>query len=702
MRAARLRARKSHSTHGTHTRGKRGYDMCKRLMVLVLVLGFLFAPAMAYADDGFEGGEGGDFSDRVIFGPNVLDIQSGTYGVQVYAGNKFNAALCVLGFDAYDSRFTNDVKAYLSNESTGGSFYEFSNLFTNNNEPSFVGFDAYNISFQTAIGTSNRLYGAEFVWIARYTDTLRQAAYARVQEVLNGNTGGGSSSPLPDDGTYVTLPLTLYDASPLSYDSNNNKWIYSSSDNGNYAYSLGNDKYYLKQYANTHNVNTASNFSIRMPKTSIQQLVTQLEALGWDDGKIFINLQVNPPNYGIKFYFVHSSTLQRATDSDGYFYGYSIANGTEAYLVYVQTNSFRMPSTWPSTLSDLTNALTFNIGNYSSKRTWTNYPYGLIYDTSQTASIMFDGDGVSGDTPIVPPTQWPDPDPVTPTEPPTVPDPPTTTTPTEPTIPNIGIPQLPNIGLTTEPTYQTADLTAVLDAMAEHCQHLQTCMIECFDSYYSSITQFEKSLQENQKEFLRSWFRVTIDTIRDCFDDLSDYLQRLFTWLADQMDFTFTGGDFDDSSIVWWLKQIYSKLGSGTTVRPTDPVVDPKGIGDWFDQLIKNFVLDLLALGQDFLADVVEMFRQLTTKFPISIPWDILAILTLFAAEPETPVLNIPQYALTGVNTISQVGTYVIDLQDYDGVMSVVRNVEKVVFAFWLCWKIDFFKQAFDIMTGGK
>lgn len=110
--------------------------MRKRLMVLILVLGVLFAPAVAFADD-FGGSDGGDFSDRVIYGPNVLDIKSGIYGVQVYAGNKFNAALCVLGYDGGDSRFTNDVKAYLSNESTGGSFYEFSNLFTNNNTGHF-------------------------------------------------------------------------------------------------------------------------------------------------------------------------------------------------------------------------------------------------------------------------------------------------------------------------------------------------------------------------------------------------------------------------------------------------------------------------------------------------------------------------------------------------------------------------------------
>ena len=204
--------------------------MRKRFIVIILVLGVLLAPAIAFAED-YGGSDGGDFSDRVIYGPNVLDIQSGSYGVQVYAGNKFNAALCVLGFDGYDSRFTNDVKAYLSNESTGGSFYEFSNLFTNNNDPNYVGSGVGGISYTSSIGLNNTLYGSQFVWAAIYSDSLRAAAYARVEEVLAGNvgTGGGGGT----SGKTYTMPIWAAKTS-----NQQNGW------NGNQVYVINGVKYY--------------------------------------------------------------------------------------------------------------------------------------------------------------------------------------------------------------------------------------------------------------------------------------------------------------------------------------------------------------------------------------------------------------------------------------------------------------------------
>lgn len=670
--------------------------MRKRFMVFILVLGVLFTPAIAFADD-FGGSDGGDFSDRVIYGPNVLNIQSGTYGVQVYAGNKFNAALCVLGFDGNDSRFTNDVKAYLSNESTGGSFYEFSNLFTNNNSPNIGGFDAYNITFTSAIGTNNTLYGAEFVWIAQYTDTLRQAAYARVEEILNGNTGGGST-PLPDDGTYIKLPVTVYGSAITGFSYNNGWYIsYAGSEESNRCYKLSGTDYYTARYATNNKTNEASNYEIRMPKTTYQNLMNVVDGLGWSDAAVLIQMR-NRGNYlTYNARVIHKSNAEKCSP-DGYFIGYSYDSSVEYVQLSAPNETINLVNgSWPSDVQSLGDSLQFHSDTYSILGT---YHSDELFNTYNCACILFDKNGTVGDEPVVPPTQWPEPDPVTPTEPPEVPTPTPTEPPTEPTITVPTAPTLPPLTYPTEPTYQTPDIAAILDAMARHCVHLQECMKNVSDDYYDSMTAYMLTLQNKDFEFLRSWFRVTIDTIRDCFDDLSDYLQRLFTWLADQMDFTFTGGDFDDSSIVGWLKKIYSKLGSGTTVKPTDPVVDPTGIGDWLDQLLKNFVLDLLALGQDALADVAEMFRQLITKFPFSIPWDIAAMLALFAATPQIPVIEIPQYALTG-NGISQVGMYTIDLTPYDGAMGIARSVENVVFAFWLAWKIDFFKAILTGVLGG-
>ena len=97
----------------------------------VLFLSFGVVSNVAYAD----GSGGGGFGDEVIYGPSVYNVAGQTYCVQVYSGNNLNAALTALGYDPYDARFTSDVKAYLSDSTYGGSFYEFAHQFTNNNQP---------------------------------------------------------------------------------------------------------------------------------------------------------------------------------------------------------------------------------------------------------------------------------------------------------------------------------------------------------------------------------------------------------------------------------------------------------------------------------------------------------------------------------------------------------------------------------------
>lgn len=351
-------------------------------------------------------------------------------------------------------------------------------------------------------------------------------------------------------------------------------------------------------------------------------------------------------------------------------------------------------------------------GNYS-------FNYSNVYSGYLSMSAV--RYGVSSP---IPPTNWPDPEPSTPIEPPEVPTPETPTTPTEPTTPTVTpttppeppsnptVPIFPILNTEPDVTYVTADLSAVLDAMNEHCQHLQTAIHNAASNLYSNVSQVLSQNLANLKTFIRqqvSWLGGVIQqehsadrsylnqlfswlngNVASYFSDLADYLQDLFEWLARQMDFSVTGGEYDDNTVVSWLMKIYSKLGGGSNTKPVDPVQDPFGIGEWFNSLLQNLVLDLLALGQDWLADIVESLRELIQKFPFCIPWDIAAMLALLAAEPVAPAFDCPwpYVDASGVRTDVLLE---VDLSDYDLYMVPVRNMEKILFAFYLAFKTDFF-----------
>jgi hypothetical protein len=196
-------------------------------------------------------------------------------------------------------------------------------------------------------------------------------------------------------------------------------------------------------------------------------------------------------------------------------------------------------------------------------------------------------------------------------------------------------------------------------------------------------------------DYLQDLFSWLGGLISDNFSSLNQHLTQLFSWLAEQFDFSFTGTGYNDDTVVSWLKKIYSKLGTGMNTRPNDPVSEPDSFGDWLNRLLQNFVLDLLAVGQDALADLVENFRQLITKFPFSLPWDIAALLGLLVADPVAPAFDFPLYTVSD-GGIQQAAMCHISLADYNDAWEGVRFIEKVGFAVFLAWNATHFKRYFD------
>ena len=201
----------------------------QRLPTLLFVLvGICFAylacgcvsARYAFADDG---SGGGSFDYTVVYGPNsaagLSDSDDPRYLVQVYAPNNFDAALLALGYNPTSSSFTDDARAYLSNQSTGGAFYDFAQLFSNNNTdwgeeitttPTLtpgIDFDVTNM--ETALRLNNSIYGADNVWSAEYTTSQRIAAVSAVGLVLSGSVSGGGGAGSGTDVTTNTVEFTL-------------------------------------------------------------------------------------------------------------------------------------------------------------------------------------------------------------------------------------------------------------------------------------------------------------------------------------------------------------------------------------------------------------------------------------------------------------------------------------------------------------
>lgn len=642
----------------------------------------LALPCHAYADDSFEGSDGGGFGYEVVYGPTIVNLQQQKYGIIVWCDNKYDSALLALGYDIYaDSRLTADVKAYLSNESTGGSFYEFANDFSDSIPEQ--GSTIYSINFGSTIRTTNTIYGRGYVWWSTYTETLYNGAKQRVEDVIAGNVSGGSGGGSGESSGGTGVQMT-FEGTPNIYVSSANRYFFAD----------GADSSSTKIYNNYGASKLSNPFTVTcyVPANIVGQypmadydyiLLCRTDDTYSRRGSVSLSLLVATKN---------GYTVQ-TENSSGYTWYQSITANATCYLFsgINSNNAFAYTCTY-SDMVVSESALNVNptINTYGNGN--------VIYAGNGPGYLPYK----SGGGTTAPPTNWPEPDPPITTEPPEVPEPepPSGSNQTDISIqfPNI---TFPSITLSPDFTWVTADIDAILRSLNSHCQHLQEAIHNGFEDFYEDWEivvnrNFGRVIQAIQTNFGWIW-----DNVQDEFDYLYDYLYDLFHWLARQFDFSGSSG-YSDDTVVSWLKKIYQKLGNGpVNTRPVDPVADPIGLGEWFSQLINNFIAALLGIGQDILGDIGDMLSDLITKFPFSIPWDIAAILALFAAEPVTPVLTIPQYALTG-GGVSQVGQYVIDLEPYDGVMEVVRNVEKIVFAFWLCWKIDFFKQIFDITTGGN
>lgn len=579
----------------------------------------------------------------------------GEEGYLVYAPDKFSAAAMALGYSWDDVQgFTADQKAYMSNQSSGGDFYVFASNFEklSSDTPS-IG----DVPYAWAMGylRSNQVIWGGRVYNDCYAVNTTRDMYSdarqKLEDILDGDVGGGTPSLPGDEGWYrfnLTAILEPYSGvvSQRAY----------------HVTSVG-----LNNLTGKGTVNFGSAYE-NITWTAGQSIVCYVDPYSYEllNSQGMTNIDIIR-SYGTTYAIVSSGSYEWV--SDNYDSNYKIKNTSDSTINLIQFNGNNGNTTYfgyykgqfTVFLNQAKNVRSFTVG--AGKKDTT--PYKPFWQMT--------GAGV-----VVPPTNWPDP-PENPTvDPPSVPEPPSGPTVQPPTIPPQPTPTYPTPPVVVEPTVPAApDLSDILDALNEHCIHLQ-------DAMHREAENIDTDMRA-QIGWLAGAISDTVESldgdIELYFKHLEDYLYDLFHWLNDQLDFSF--GEYDDTSVLYWLRMIYSKLGrGGPTTKPTDPVTDPFGIGEWLKQLIDNFLLDLIAIGAGDLADVIADFRDLATKFPFSVPWDLAAMLALLVAQPVTPVIDFPWYSYTASGLVST--TVHMDLSAWNATMEPIRLMEKLAFCMLL------------------
>ena len=591
--------------------------------------------------------------DGVVFGPTYIartlvtsDVNSRQW-VIVNAPDRFSAAVYAVGGNPADLDDTK--KALLSNASTGGDFYTFSNLFVNLGG-SFDYPDWMGGAEKTIYRTYEGVYGEDYVYVAAFTPAQKSGAAADYGVIAGGGSPGGGGGSGGTVAPTKTFELQLISTTL--------------------------DRYFNVASGKVYMASAPSTTTVTLTDSAYNQVMAKYNA-GYD---VFVSMptyEVNR-NQWCNFYFVQHGKLTfeevAATQGGGNLLYWRNRTGSTIsnyrLQLYLDVPSCTIGN-YVYSGSTSSGSGTMSSVNMSNGSGWT--PNGSSGSNFGCYYVVFYADGTSSNPqePTIPPTNWPESDPLETPQPPELPEPDNPVVQEEPdsTFP---------VYVDVSTTNYTADLQGVLDAMDDHCLHLQNAIWWGFSNFWNKLYQYI------------TW---SVGVMQTEFSATRDYLHDLYNWLAEQFDYSISGGAYNDSTVVSWLKKIFAALGLGVSTRPTDPVANPDGMGDWLGQLFANFIAWLTGFGAGVASGLASDFAQLTHKFPFCIPWDIAAMLTLLVAEPQAPSFDYPVYTLDSYGSLVQVATLEVDLSDYDVYMGGIRFMQKLLFCFYLAKMTPTFRE---------
>lgn len=623
------------------------YFLRKGLSSLALVFLLFLVPRYAYAapslevDGNFAGYEDGEEYKGYV----VVD-----------SPDNYQSTLCLIGEYGKLVQITTEQYETLSNPSTGGAFYELSQLWrklgrnasgTDEYYPKWL---ALSEDFADGLVT---VYGYGRVWAAVCTDALKEQAKKDFNTILDGGSVGGGSSDEPVEGTvtvdngWVVLsgtPGWSDDGGLLGYDLSMHDYIWNDviSEFKKYNY-----KYMFLAFGglngNPYNVNANGNWIM-----------------------IFTD---NKPEY------------VNGTDyKDGFIYsGRLVGSNQQAYM--------------PVDNAQKRISIPFQVvgvgGNGEYDDVKSNIWPVVTYYFGTPEGLISGGDGGSSEEPS--PDPWepptPSPDPPTNPTPPSPKDPITTDPPSLPGPPSDPVmPSPPNSPTLPTDTTHTADLQGILDALSEHCIHIQTCLNSNFSGQNSYLGELFSIYTAAIVDQIYNGDVSKIGAIGDVnntiaqgLSDIFDYWDDYTEWLDKKLDFKIPESDpYDDADLLNWLRKIWARQGTGdVNTRPVDPATNYGGMTRWLGVLYGEITGDV---SDTSITALSSSLNALQHTFPFSLPWDIQQILQALDATPATPAASITVPALAGA---WDAYSYDIDLHWMDSAMVAVRGFELLAFVLY-------------------
>lgn len=564
------------------------------LSALVALALVLLSPISAYAD-----------------ATPVLDVNgayvNGTDSGYVVCnvGNGYDAALAAIGLWNTKIQINNDMYARLSNESTGGDFWQLANAFRSQGTTgSFTYLPWYGPQDYQLLNIG--MYGDNRVWYAIVPKSLISSAKRDYNVILSGGSLGGGGSGGVDtyrlytnyyksSGTAYAIPFE-----ETKYTNNNNWWT-----REGFAQIARRISLVVPDSALT-------NYLDELIDSDVLYLVELCSSTYWDR---YIELTAYLLPKGS--YTFTSDTVTIGNDT------YENVTGieyTQGYKRITTVGGRVLYSSFDGTTLTLANSVVFSRNELSASDSGT---------ISVSQRNLVSGGPVQG--PTLPPNNWPDtpqnptpeppevptPEPPTPTVDPTPPIDPTP--PQNPIIPTTPVPDPPtpitpiivSEPTNTSPTDYTPWLRAILQqlrniatslgdgfnmigtALDDHCIHLQNALGSWMQWLERSIAVIVNNARLSLQSYLKYLFDTIDAHITNKIDaaiyDLELYMKQQMEWLAHQLQFDVSGGGYDDSTVVSWLKKIYlwliGKNWSNPVGNPTQPQVDTSI--SWWERLLQ-------------------------------------------------------------------------------------------------------------------
>lgn len=541
--------------------------------------------------------------------------------VVVDAPNEYIATLTLIGEYASLPQIDSDMYAKLSNESSGGRFYELVQQWqvmgtnasgTAGNYPTWAGSTYF-------IDGLNTVYGYGHVWECAITDSLKAGAKEDFLTILGGGNLGGGGGNIP------SVPNEI---------------------NWQYAYYTGNGNEWAGE-----------KIKVEFSNDSVKSVFIE---------KLRVN---NIDHYG---YFAFEGNINTR------WFWVVITDGE---LVYTDGKL----SGWKNNSNSSTSIINYGVyGSYDEINNIytitginTGYPHnvnsGGTYSLSNSVYFTDKGDGVNGGDDEPGDNNWPDDDtPTPPSENP--PNPPTITPPSSPTPPTI-TPYNPTNPTpptnTTPPTGTTpTDYTPWLQAILQQLINLTSYLETCFTWLGTVLEEHCQHIRDHMTTCSQFLGDYVVGGMSSLLGEHHTFLNGLAQWIVDNLRWENSGGEFDDSNMIYWLRRIYARQGAGdVNTRPVDPATDYSGFAGWLGVLYDAVALDV---SDTSLTALTSSLSGLQHTFPFSLPWDVKQVLQALDVSPVTPSASIP----SGTTDVS----YDVDLHWMDSAMVSVRAFELLVF----------------------